>query len=301
MVNQSRSDEQPAGHLERLRDRWRTAWRRLLAWCLAPDRCGLVMTIVLALTACNSAAGAPDATASTCPGSISLTWTVVRGDGTSADCSQVGAQSVALRLQPRAGGAPSVAAFPCSAPTGVANVPPGLYDVTVDLHDAMGTKLAPSASQSVSVVVGRTKALTPVTFEVGQKTDRGNLLFSLRALPFTSNCSPAVGGGAAITSSSIALEDSAGNCISTTLVRSIGGARVGTYDLSCASPAATTCIEMTEALIAPMLSVGRYTAHVRGRLSVNPNECWRADSVLTVPTPGSTAQVVDLTLQPAPC
>jgi hypothetical protein len=267
----------------------------------------LVMLIAFSLGSCN---GSPTTNASislSCPqdsGAIGLSWSITR-NGQPSSCAEVGAHSVALRLKNRATGAPTFTAFPCTDNSAFAMVPAGLYDVAIELHDDQGARIAAATDQrSVPVVAGHVRSLQPITFDVGGGTTTGGIFaLMLSAPPFSSNCRPAVSGGAAISNVSIALETAAGACVPVTWIRSIGDTEVAVYPVGCGTTAITTCIENNERVVPANLPAGVYSVHVRGSLSVNPDECWVNDSTFEVPADGSppATKTLNLALQDHGC
>ncbi|MEO7733334.1 MAG: hypothetical protein ABIY55_20400 [Kofleriaceae bacterium] len=298
------------------------AWRR---WCAMLREARAFVTIalaVLAVTACDGAAGTPTAgspanschaevsvawasssgfASLACPGSVSITWSITNGAGQPSSCFQTRATSVALRLQSRTGGTPVFTAFPCNDSRGTANVPPGLYDVAIELHDGNGAKLAIAPPQaSVAVAVGRTTTLTPAAFVVnaggGGGGAAGHLALTLQTAGFATNCLST--GGAGITGSLITIITEGGSCAAVKLIRNRGGVEVGTYQVDCDSPSVTTCIEADESLTAPDLAPGNYTIHVGG--AVGGGACFAADGALAVPQTGQLKKVIVMQHQNVP-
>jgi hypothetical protein len=269
-------------------------WRR---WRALLRNAGGLFTVALAwcvLGACDRDASSPCAggfvtSCPPAPGSISLAWTLAGSNGQPASCSTAGARSVALQLRSRSGGPPVFTAFPCADAQGVANVPPDVYDVAIELHDAKGAKIATAPGQTaVAVAAGRTKPLAPVGFAVNQGGgggggSPGSVLISLQAQGFTSNCRTAA-DGAGISGTSITLQASDGGCAPVTFIRNDGGAQIGTYNVNCSAPSVTTCIERSEILTSPDLTPGTYVLRVRGKRG--PFDCWAADTTLVAPSPG---------------
>lgn len=274
------------GLLDALLSAW-DGWRARLR-----KACGCFASVLalLAITACD---GATDFGPSPCPGSVSLTWFITNASGQFASCAEVGANSVALRLQSRTGGTPVFTAFPCASSPGTANVAPGLYDVAIELRDANGTRLATVPQQtSIAVATGRTRVLAPVGFTVGAGGGNppGNIRLTLRAEGVAFNCRPSP-GGAAITGTIITVERVSGGCAAVTFLRNVGNAQVGTYQVNCSSPEVASCIETDEVLTSPDLVPGSYVIRVRGK--IGPVDCWTAERQIDVPQAGQLqAQVV---------
>ena len=257
----------------------------------------IVMLALLATVACEGTAGPSSAGSATsaCPGSVSLAWSIISASGRPLLCSEAGATSVALRLQSRTGGTPVFTAFPCANSPAVANVAPGLYDVAIELHNAASARLGTAPPQtSVAIAVGRTKVLTPVTFAVANS----RVALSLEAENTTSNCRPSSAGGAGITGTTITIVRAGGGCAAATLVRSRGGAQIGTYQVNCSSPEVASCIEPDEILTTTGLEPNAYVARVRGL--VGAAECWAAESQLDVPAAGQLQTRIVLRRQSAP-
>ena len=260
------------------------------------------------IAACNASGGnaaIAASAASSCPGSISIAWSITNANGQPSSCSQAGATSVALRLQSRTGGTPLFTAFLCGGSPGTANIEPGLYDVAIELHDANGAKLAVAPPQtSVAVAIARTKVLTPVVFTVGSGSGGGggnhpgSVLLSLQAGVFSSNCLPGAVGGASINGTTITLVSASGGCAPVTFTRSQGGKEIGTYLVNYSSPAVTSCIENDESLTSPDLTPGSYTMHVRGKLGAL--DCFAADTALDVPQTGQLQKQIVLQHQNIP-
>ena len=270
----------------------RAVWHR---WREFLRKAGGLFTVALAwcaLGACDRGASSasPGDQVTSCPpapGSISLAWSLAGSNGQPVSCATAGARSVALRLRSRSGGPPVFTAFPCSDAQGVANVPPDLYDVAIELHDTNGERLATVPEQTaLAVAAGRTKPLAPVRFTVdrGGGTPSGGVLLTLQAQGVTFNCQPPASNGADITTNTITLIASDHGCAPVTFIRTDGGAQIGTYKINCSSPAIATCIESSEILTSPDLAPGTYVMHVRGKQG--PFDCWAADSTLVVPPVG---------------
>jgi hypothetical protein len=271
----------------RLLDALRVTWRR---WCSHVGKARKLFTgplVLLAMVACDSGGGGTAVQAtSTCPGSVSLAWSINSSIGRALTCAQTGAANVALRFQSRTGGVPVFIAFPCANDTGTSNLAPGLYDVTIALRDATGETLATAPPQtSVAVAVGRTKVLAPVTFAV----QNSRVALTLETENVASNCQPSSSGGAGITATTITIVRVGGGCAAATLIRTRGGAQIGTYQVNCSSPQIAECIERDETLTTTGLTPDAYVVHVRGKLGAA--ECWAADSELAVPASGQSGQL----------
>lgn len=238
----------------------------------------LVLVVLIAF-ALGSGCGGGNPPAPT-NGALSLAWSITDQSGRPATCAQVSARSVALRLRNRAGGDIVATAFPCEASPGTAQVAPAVYDITIELHAADGTRLATARDQTgVGIVAGRMTALTPVTFATNTQ---GSLAISI-ATSATTNCGSVTAGGAGITGTTVTLERAEGGCAPVTFVRSLGGKQVGTYTVNCSSPAVVACIEKTETLTTD-LEAGKYIIRVRGKIGAI--DCWKRDDTLEVPPPG---------------
>jgi hypothetical protein len=272
----------------RLLDALRVTWRRWRSHVRKVNALLTGLLVLLAMVACDSSGGTGSAVQATsaCPGSVSLAWSITSSSGLPLTCAQAGAANVAVRFQSRTGGVPVFIAFPCANDTGTSNLAPGLYDVTIALRDATGETLATAPPQtSVAVAVGRTKVLAPVTFAV----QNSRVVLTLEAENFTSNCQPSSLGGAGITGTTITIARNGGGCAAAMLVRSRGGAQIGTYQVNCSSPQIAECIERDETLTTTGLTPDAYVVHVRGKLGAA--ECWAADSELAVPASGQSGQV----------
>lgn len=266
--------------LSALIGRIRKVWQR---WQRRHRKASGCFTIaLLALAACASANTSSPAAAAPCPGSVSLAWFLVSARGQPATCAEVGATSVALRLQSRSGGATIFTAAPCSDTSGVFNVAPGLYDISVELHDRTGVRLATAPVQtSIPVAVGRTRVLAPALLQVtnrgggggggggsGSGDPQSHIGLTLKALGFESNCGPASADGASITNTAIVVEKAGGaGCVPVQFIRhrdSANGPVISSYFASCMGPDFTSCIEEDEVLTAPGLAPGSYIFHVLG-------------------------------------
>jgi hypothetical protein len=81
-----------------------------------------------------------------------------------------------------------------------------------------------------------------------------------------------------------------------TFERRRGGTLVGSYVVSCSSPAVAACIETDETLTVPSMASGPYTIHVRGKIGAV--ECWNNDDALQVPPQGKLMiQTLNLAFQ----
>jgi hypothetical protein len=237
----------------------------------------LALVMLIAFSICSCGGGTPPPPAN---GSISLAWSLTDARGRPATCAQVGARSVALRLRNHAGGDVVATAFPCEASPGTAQVAAGVYDVASELHTPDGTSLATAPAQTgVSIVAGRVKTLTPVTFAVIMQ---GTMVLSI-ATPTTTNCQSTSAGGAGITATTLTLEAQAGGCAAVTFVRARGTTQLGTYTVNCSSPQIARCIEKDETLTTSLAS-GTYLVHARGKIGAI--DCWQRDDTLVVPPLG---------------
>ena len=285
-----------------LLDALRVAWHRSRSAFGNASRLFTASLALLATAACDGAGGTAMAAPATgaCPGSVSLTWSITSASGQPLTCAQAGATSVALRLQNRTGGTPVFTAFPCANSPGTANATPGLYDVAIELHDATGARLATSSPQtSVAVAVGRTKVLTPVTFAVGTGGGgNSRVALTLETENAASNCQSTSSGGAGITGSTITIIRVGGGCAAVTLVRSRGGAEIGTYKVNCSSPDVAGCIERDETLTTTGLTPATYVVRVGGK--VGAVDCWTAESQLDVPATGQLQTRIILRRQSTP-
>jgi len=285
----------------RLLDALRVTWRR---WRSHVGKAGTLFTgplVLLAMVACDGAGGTATAAqaTSTCPGSVSLAWSITSSSGQPLTCTQAGATNAALRFQSRTGGTPVFLAFPCANSTGISNLTPGLYDVTTELHDARGARLATAPPQtSVPVAVGRTKVLAPVTFAVGPGAGNSLVALTLETEGVASNCQPSSSGGAGITGTTITIVRDGGGCAPAMFIRNRGGAQIGTYQVNCSSPQIAGCIERDETLTTTGLAPAGYTVHVRGKIGAV--DCWAADSHLDVPASGQLQTRIVLRRQTAP-
>ena len=237
----------------------------------------LVMVVLIALTGGSCGSGTPPSPTN---GSISLAWSITDPNGQPSTCAQAGARSVALRLRNRAGGDVVATAFPCERSPGTAQVAAGVYDISIELHTPDGTSLATAPAQTgVSIVAGRVKTLTPVTFAV---STQGTMVLSI-ATSATSNCQATSSGGAGITATTLTLQHTGDGCAPVTFVRRRGTEQRGTYTVVCSSPNVAPCIEKDETLTTN-LDAGSYTIRVRGKTGAI--DCWQRDDILVVPPPG---------------
>ena len=271
----------------RLLDALRVTWRR---WCSRVGKASTLFTgplVLLAMVACDSGgSGTAVQATSACPGSVSLAWSITSSSRLPLTCAQTGAANVALRFQSRTGGLPVFIAFPCANGTGTSNLAPGLYDVTIALHDATGATLATAPPQTpIAIAVGRTTVLAPVTFVV----QNSRVALTLETENVASNCQPSSAGGAGITATTITIVRVGGGCAAATLIRNRGGTQIGTYQVNCSSPQIAECIERDETLTTTGLTPDAYVVHVRGKLGAT--ECWAADSELAVPASGPSGQL----------
>jgi len=212
-------------------------------------------------------------------GSVSLAWSIFDATTQPATCDQVSARSVALRLRPHAGGDAIAAAMPCAYGAGTAQVPPGTYDIAIELHAADGTRLASAPDQTgITINAERTTALTAVRFAA-------NLTFRLVTSIATStrtNCQETTSGGAGIIGTSVTLERTdpgREGCAAVTFSRARGDTPEGVYRVNCSTPVVTRCIENNETLTASV-PPGTYRIHVRGERGMI--DCWRGDDKFTV-------------------
>lgn len=284
----------------RLLDALRTAWHRSHSSLGKARRMFMALLGLLAIVACEGTGGTATAATSTCPGSVSLAWSITTSNGRPLTCAQASATHVALRLQSRTGGTPVFTAFPCASNAGIADVAPGLYDVAIELHDASGARLATSPPQtSVAVAVGRTRVLTPVTFAVGTGGGgNSGVALTVEAENVVSNCQSSSSGGAGITGSTITITRADGGCAPAMLVRSRGGVPIGTYQVNCSSPAVAGCIERDETMTTTGLAPGGFDVRVGGRIGAV--DCWIGESHLDVPATGQLQTRIVLRRQNVP-
>lgn len=297
-------DQTPAHHGPNLKptflDALRVGWQRARSALGNASRLFTASLALLAMVACDGAGGAvAAATATACPGSVSLAWSIASASGQPLTCAQAGATSVALRLQNRSGGTPVFTAFPCANSPGTANVTPGLYDVAIELHDASGARLATSSPQtSVAVAIGRTKVLTPVTFAVGTGGGGNSVALTLEAEKVATNCQSTSSGGAGINGTTITIIRVGGGCAAVTLVRSRGGVEIGTYQVNCSSPEVAACIERDETLTTTGLTPAGYVVRVGGKIGAV--DCWVGESQITVAATGQLQSRIVLQRQSVP-
>jgi hypothetical protein len=87
---------------------------------------------------------------------LSVRWSLAYLDGELIDCDDAGTSRVTLRAEERSTGARFSVSFPCAAGAGVATrVPPGLYDVSLDLLDPPGRPVSGFSYRGVQVFGGR--------------------------------------------------------------------------------------------------------------------------------------------------
>ena len=283
-------------HLRGVLDTVRAAWRR---WCERLPKAGGFVALAVACLACRNSVTTAPAAAAPCPGSISLSWVITVGAARPQTCAQVGATSVALRIQSRTGGGSIFTAFPCEGSPGTVNVPPGLYDVAIELHNADSVKLSTAPTQtSVAVAVGRTTPLAPVSFHVGAGGGNATVLLGIQSLGAGFNCQSPDVFGAGITSTSLTVTSAGGNCAPVTFDRLRADEVVGTYKVNCSSPLSVPCIEIDEGLKTSELAPGRYDVHVVGKTGLV--NCWTADASIEVPATGQLQHVIFLQHQSLP-
>jgi hypothetical protein len=239
-----------------------------------------VRLIFAGLIAFASGGGCGNGVGPAMPGVISLAWSITDRNGQPATCTQVNAQSVALQLRNHAAGNVVAAAFPCTDSPDTAQVAAGLYDITMELQAADGTRLATVPDQAnITIVSGQLKRLTSVTFAASTQS---SLMLSL-ATPATTNCQAIGMKGAGITGTMLTLIRSGAGCAPVTFVRTVGSSQRGTYTVNCSSPIVAPCVEKDE-ILTTSLAAGTYTIHVGGKIGAI--ECWQRDDVLEVPPPG---------------
>jgi hypothetical protein len=75
----------------------------------------------------------------TSEGGLSVQWDLAYLDGAATDCVAAGTPTVAVVSRLRSTGESFTAAFPCDDEVGVMDrIPPGVYDVSLDLQDDLG-------------------------------------------------------------------------------------------------------------------------------------------------------------------
>lgn len=227
--------------------------------------------------------GFPDARevdAAPAGGTLSLAWTLTDTGGAPITCDQVGATTVTLLLRNRAVSGGQAEVLGCNSATGATPVlRPGTYDVRFELAGPGGLLSTATPQNGLVVRTGQDTALAPVTFAV---VATGGLDLFVTANQAAGNCAPIANGGAGITATSIALNDSTGACEPITLTVGAGAGRpASTYVVDCANPVLAPCIENDQRLTAAGLPSGNYAIHVRGR--VGATECYLNDDSLIVP------------------
>jgi hypothetical protein len=149
------------------------------------------------------------------------------------------------------------------------------------------------------VAVGRTTALTPVTFALGTGGGGSSgVALTFEAENVASNCQASSSGGAGITGTTVTIVKVGGGCAPVTLTRNRGGAQVGTYKVNCSSPQVAACVERDETLTTTGLAPAAYVLHVRGK--IGPVDCWVADPQIDVPASGQLQTRIVLRHQIAP-
>src|ERR1043165_5185943 len=106
----------------------------------------LVLVVVVAFALAAGCGGDPPPQP-TSNGSVALAGSITEALGLPPTCAQVGARSIVLRLHPRTGGDAVVAVVPCTISPGTAQVATGVYNATIELHAADGTRLGTAPDQ----------------------------------------------------------------------------------------------------------------------------------------------------------
>jgi hypothetical protein len=227
-------------------------------------------------------------------GSVSLTWSIFDAlNGQPATCATVSAASVSLQATSQAASGGSVTlSVPCARSSGTIELAAGTYRVVPQLVTADGAVLATASDQAATVTAGQTTALTPALFAASTRSG----FFAVSLSTGSTNCQP---GGAGITGVSMSLEHSGDGCAPVTLVRSRGGAPLGTYLANnCSSPSVTSCIEADEVLTAGDLTPGSYILRVRAKKG--PLDCWKVDETFTLVPGRPLVRTVSLAHAPDP-
>ncbi len=249
-----------------------------------------VVASVLAagMVSCGSGGGFPDAAvidAPPPPGRFTLQWTLTDTNGAQITCDQVGAQSVTVLLRNRAVQGGSTQVFTCAGGSGMSEeLSPGIYDLSFQLIGTGGNPpdglIATSAMQmGIVVPSGGSIQLAPLAFAV-QAT--GGLALTFDAPAAGTNCGPTAGGGSAITTMTITIDDSSGTCQPLTF--QVAGQ--GPYMVSCGAPTPINCIETTDAVTIASMPSGNYTIHIRGMRGAET--CFSNNDQLPVPPLGKT-------------
>jgi hypothetical protein len=112
------------------------------------------------------------------------------------------------------------------------------------------------------------------------------------------NCTVPDQGGAGLTGFAIDFEHAADGCAPVTFTRARGTTTVGTYTVSCSSPAITSCIERDETLTIDGIESGPYAINVSALLG--PIRCWAGTDLLSVPAGATLTRPIQLAPQHAP-
>jgi hypothetical protein len=243
--------------------------------------------LLVALAACGSGGGFPDAKIDSPPGTgtFSLDWSVTDADGAAISCDTVGGVTVTVSVHDIAVENGSAEVFTCSTLMG-GSMPldAGTYDLTFEL-DAVSGPISTAAPQSgIAIAGGANTPLSPVTFSVDAT---GGLALAVTAGKAGGNCDPVAQMGAGITTMTLSLTHADGTCAPVTFDIAADAKRPESmYTVNCAAPPVAPCIESDQKITVGGLASGSYRIHVAA--NVGGSTCYLNGDSLQVPAAGKT-------------
>jgi hypothetical protein len=243
--------------------------------------------LLVALAACGSGGGFPDAKIDSPPGkgTFSVAWSVTDATGAAISCDTVGGVTVSIAVHNAVVENGTVEVFTCSTRTGNSMpLDPGAYDLAFELDSVSGAISSAPAQQGVAITAGGTTQLSPLTFPVDAT---GGLALAVSAGKPGGNCAPAAQMGAGIDTMTLALTHADGTCAPVTFDIAADATRPpSTYTVNCAAPPVVPCIESDQKITVGGLASGSYRMHVTGR--VGGGNCYLNGDSLQVPADGNT-------------
>jgi hypothetical protein len=242
---------------------------------------------LIALAACGSGGGFPDAKIDSPPGkgTYSLDWSLTGTGGAPITCDTVGGVVVNVSTHNIAVENGIVEVFTCSSLMGKSDpLEAGTYDLMFELDSVSGAISTADQQLGVQIAENANTPLAPVAFVVDAT---GGLALAISAGKPGGNCGPVAQMGAGITSMTLTLQHAGGACAPVTFDIAADATRPATtYNVDCAVPMVSPCIESDQKITVGGIASGDYQIHVVGRKG--PADCYLNGDSLQVPAAGKT-------------
>ena len=243
--------------------------------------------LLVALAACGSGGGFPDAKIDSPPGTgnFSLAWSVTDTAGAEISCDTVGGVTVNVAVHDPLVENGTVEVFTCSTLiVSSMQLEAGTYDMAFELDAVSGSISTADSQQGVVISAGGTTQLFPVTFPVDAT---GGLAAAVSAGKPGGNCAPAAQMGAGIDTMTLSLTHADGTCAPVTFDIAGDATRPpSTYTVNCIAPPITQCIESDQKITVGGLASGSYRIDVTGK--VGAGNCYLNSDSLQIPAAGKT-------------